>query len=189
MSEKNAERRNQEVLRLSNMESNRLTRESIESALVLLMKERPFAAISVTEIVRRAGVSRTAYYRNYSSKEDILRSMIGEVATYAVEAMSRYDPTAQPFEFWLAMFESVRPYADSYRVLLSAGFGEAILDQIHRQVLANIPEDDEESRYSAVFWNGAAYAVLTEWIKADRPKSEREMAQLCSRMMHLRPEP
>lgn len=188
MSEENAKRRNQEVLRLSNLESNRLTRESIESALVLLMKEKPFAAISVTEIVRRAGVSRTAYYRNYSSKEDILRSMIGEVATYTVEAMSRHDPTERPFEFWLAMFESVRPHADSYRVLLSAGFGEAILNQIHSQVLTNIPAADEESRYSAIFWNGAAYTVLTEWIKADQPKSEWEMAQLCSRMMDLRPE-
>ncbi|OWA35812.1 hypothetical protein B9G55_07940 [Saccharibacillus sp. O16] len=188
MSEPNTKCGNQEILRLSNLESNRLTRESIECALVLLMKEQPFAAISITQIVRRAGVSRTAYYRNYSSKEDILRSMIQEVATSTFEAMNSHDPAEQPFEFWLAMFEAVGPHADSYRVLLSAGFGEAILNQIHSQGLMSVPASDEESRYSAIFWNGAAYAVLTEWIKSEQPRSEREMAELCSRIMNLHPE-
>lgn len=50
-----------DVLRLSNKESNKLTRESIRTALVFLMGQKPFDKIKITEIVNRAGVSRTAF--------------------------------------------------------------------------------------------------------------------------------
>ncbi|MFA9379232.1 MAG: TetR/AcrR family transcriptional regulator [Lachnotalea sp.] len=60
----------------SNKETNRLTREAICTALVLLLKEQPFGKIAITDIVKRAGVSRTAYYSNYSSKQEILIDLV-----------------------------------------------------------------------------------------------------------------
>ena len=54
---------NEELLRLSNEESKKITKESIVTAVVLLCAEKPFEKITVTEIVRKAGVSRTAFYR------------------------------------------------------------------------------------------------------------------------------
>lgn len=50
------------VVRCSNKESKRITRECIESALVLLLEKKTFAEISISEPVKRAGVSRTAFY-------------------------------------------------------------------------------------------------------------------------------
>ena len=53
----------------------KITKESIVTAVVLLCAEKPFEKITVTEIVRKAGVSRTAFYRNYDSKEDVLKEL------------------------------------------------------------------------------------------------------------------
>ena len=61
-----------DALRMSNKESNRFTRECLQTALIYLMGEKSFEKISISELVRRSGVSRTAFYRNYSSKEEIL---------------------------------------------------------------------------------------------------------------------
>lgn len=44
--------------RLGNKESNKITRECVETALIQLMKTKPFEAITITDIVQRAGVSR-----------------------------------------------------------------------------------------------------------------------------------
>jgi len=55
-------------------ESNRLAKECIVTALIELMKVRDYNAISITDITKKAGVSRMAYYRNYTSKEDILKN-------------------------------------------------------------------------------------------------------------------
>ena len=54
------------------MNSNKFIKECIVKSLVSLMKEKEFKNISITEITKKAGVSRMAYYRNYNFKEDIL---------------------------------------------------------------------------------------------------------------------
>ena len=43
-------------------------------------KEKAFSSISITEITSRAGVSRSAYYRNYPSGEDILTNIFNRAA-------------------------------------------------------------------------------------------------------------
>ena len=58
----------------SNKEANQLTKESIETALLFLLEKKELKQISVSELVRKAGVSRNAFYRNYKSKEEILEA-------------------------------------------------------------------------------------------------------------------
>lgn len=41
-------------------------------SLIDLLKEKAFDDISIVEIIKHAGVSRNSFYRNFSSKEDIL---------------------------------------------------------------------------------------------------------------------
>ena len=67
------------ILRLSNAEANKITRDCMKAALVKLLNEKDLPQISVTEIVTAAGVSRPAFYRNYSSKEDLLEDVIASV--------------------------------------------------------------------------------------------------------------
>lgn len=66
-------------LRLSNEEMNRLTRKSLETALLQLLQEQDIRDISIEALVQRAGVSCMAYYRNFGSKEAILDNCITRV--------------------------------------------------------------------------------------------------------------
>lgn len=52
------------------MEKN--SRKWILEALIILMKEKSFDKISVTDITQKAGVARLTFYRNYETKEDVL---------------------------------------------------------------------------------------------------------------------
>ena len=47
--------KSREVLRLSNEESNRITRECLQSALIHLMGKKDFERITVSELVQRVG--------------------------------------------------------------------------------------------------------------------------------------
>ena len=60
-------------------EANLHVKTSIINALIDLMKEKNFDAISVSEITARAGVSRVSYYRNFDSKEDILIGSLNDL--------------------------------------------------------------------------------------------------------------
>lgn len=45
----------------------------ITEALLLLLHNKPFAAITIGEITKKAGVNRSTYYRNFASKEEIIK--------------------------------------------------------------------------------------------------------------------
>ncbi|MDE7246397.1 MAG: TetR/AcrR family transcriptional regulator [Lachnospiraceae bacterium] len=51
--------------------ANELAKECIYTALLQLMEQNAYSDITVTDIAKRAGVSRMTYYRNYRSKDDI----------------------------------------------------------------------------------------------------------------------
>ena len=59
----------------------RSAKAAIVEALVQLSNERPFEEISITEITRRAGVSRMAFYRSYRSKGEVLEQQAAELSS------------------------------------------------------------------------------------------------------------
>lgn len=53
--------------------------QAIVKALILLMKEKEFKKITVTEICQIAGVNRKTFYRNFDTKEDVLKYYLNEL--------------------------------------------------------------------------------------------------------------
>ena len=66
-------------MKIVSRKSNNFIKSCIVTALIELMKERDFDQITITEIANKAGVSRMAYYRYYTSKNDILVQYLDEV--------------------------------------------------------------------------------------------------------------
>ena len=62
-----------EVLRRHSAESSALVRGCLKTALLALMRERSCKDLSVSELCRKAGVSRMAFYRNYRVVNDLFR--------------------------------------------------------------------------------------------------------------------
>ena len=50
------------------------TRESLQRALIELIGERDYGAITIQEIVDRANVGRTTFYLHYNSKDELFIS-------------------------------------------------------------------------------------------------------------------
>jgi AcrR family transcriptional regulator len=48
------------------------TRSWIFEAVMLLMDEKPYNKITVSEIIKKAGIARQTFYRNYNNKDDII---------------------------------------------------------------------------------------------------------------------
>lgn len=169
-----------EILRLSNTQANKITKECIESALILLMKEKRFEDISVTEIVKKAGVSRTAYYRNYESKEDILEHLLTNVIDTIYLSMKKKDIENNDFEYWPTLFENIKPFAESFKLLIKANFGEKIQDSIFQRIKNDYADMSVKEKYTEQFWSGAVYAVIKLWIMNNMEEPPQEMAMICS---------
>ncbi len=171
------------VLRQSNKESNALTRECIESALVLLMKEQSFSEITITDIIRKAGVSRASYYRNYSSKEDILEKFLQKITIEYSNALTKYDPSTESFESWLELLSRTRKLAPQFKLLLQAGFGEKILDRFIAQCNKSNNESNPDLFITNCYTAGGIYSVLSQWVLSDMEIADNTIATICSDLM------
>ena len=84
-----------QMKRMSNKESHQLTKECLQNALINIMAVKPFDKITITELVLRSGVSRTAFYRHYKSKEDVLNELsndlIHEMAVTIAEYRNKFN--------------------------------------------------------------------------------------------------
>ena len=59
--------------------ANQKVKTSITSALFELLKEKSISEISITEIINKAHVARASFYRNYSSKESVITTLIQDI--------------------------------------------------------------------------------------------------------------
>ena len=57
----------------------------ITEALLALLKEKDYQDISITELCEKADVTRTSFYRNFKSKDDILFKRVRAVTNAFLE--------------------------------------------------------------------------------------------------------
>ncbi|MBQ3194298.1 MAG: TetR/AcrR family transcriptional regulator [Oscillospiraceae bacterium] len=175
------ERRN--ALRLSNEESNRLTRECIESALVLLMKDHDFQSISITDIIRRAGVSRSAYYRNYNSKEDILTNIFNRAAEAIVNALSIELVSQNMVSSYRILFEKVLEIQDLFTIIRKAGMVHEFQMAVNEKYLQAIDTNSPEAYYRVLSWIGSIFNIIFGWLQRGNQETPEQMAHICSQLL------
>ena len=142
-------------------DQNSLARERIVEALTALMSEQDYADITITEITRKAGVSRMTYYRNYSSKDDILKKYIEEVGEGVHRMIADSHSGSVPYDYFLALFEQLGKYSDLAIVTYRAHLGELILAALIKNMFLTVPpkSDSPVERHSRFFHQESAVRI------------------------------
>ena len=60
--------------------------------------------ITISELVERAGVSRAAFYRNYSSKEQILEEIFKNTVRGITDKLEEFNFKTEMYQIWLFLF-------------------------------------------------------------------------------------
>ena len=168
------------VLRLNNEESNKLTRECLTAALMQLMKEKSLDKITITELVKRSGVSRTAFYRNYSSKEDILVDIRNYIAETSNSFLVKPELKDNPRLWFRECFKIVQDNADLIRPILDAKLtlGDFFKNQSVSDSLYST--DNRMNRYKNLAIEAAFQRIMIIWFDEGMIESVDEMASFCN---------
>lgn len=184
MNTSKSELEKREILRMSNEESNKLTRECLQTALIYLMNEKPFEKITITELVKRSGVSRTAFYRNYHSKEDILTEFcerfLKELAASSEDERYRI----QPHLWYLGFFSCIQEHADIFKLLIQADIPACISDTAVSFIEKIKPARTTKEYYKNLAFEGAFAKILMGWFQNGMKESPEEMAKLCEDIIY-----
>jgi AcrR family transcriptional regulator len=97
----------------------RRTKMLLREALIALIEEKGFDAVTVGELTERAMVSRAAFYRNYQDKYDLVEQIFEEAMDALFKASGELG-REHPAEGWVKFFEHIDQYDRLYRALLGS---------------------------------------------------------------------
>ena len=86
---------------------NTMTKECIFTALLILMEQKTYEEITITDIAKRAGVSRMSYYRLYRSKDDILIQHFNEIFAELLNEIKNTEGISK-YQFSLLIFQQAK---------------------------------------------------------------------------------
>lgn len=155
--------------------SNLFVRDCITKALFMLMKKKAYQEISISELVKVAGVSRNSFYRNYDSVEEILREFL---VTQTSAWWSRFivDPTRYPHVIG-EMFQHFLDMKEEIELLYKAGLSYILMQHIAacgKESLAG----GSANMYQTAFMSGGLWGITNEWIIQGMKESPIEMEQI-----------
>lgn len=158
------------------------TRGALQEALIGLILEKGYDAITVNDIIGRADVARSTFYAHHGGKESVFLDSIGSLREFLSKAQreARGDSNgrAQLLAFSLAMFEHADGHRDLYQALMRDQGGAAAINAI-RQMLARLIHREMNDASPAGktvasvpveaairFTTDAFLSVMTWWIDA-----------------------
>ena len=170
------------------------TRQMLRDALVSLIEEKGFDAITIQDIADRAGLNRATFYLHYRDKQELLvkslRDAIDELmadigASTGEQGQLVPDGSLRPIK---ATFEHVAQHARFYRVMMSAegvpSFIAGVRDymaEITLRWLTALQPDPRLSRVpleivaNSLSWS--LLGVLIWWLEHDMPHPPEYMAE------------
>lgn len=148
----------------------------ITDALLQLLKEKDISEISISELTCKAQIGRVSFYRNYQTKEDILKE---ESDRLIKEWGHSYEtnPESSPETLFPSLFDFYRAHKEFYSILYQAGMTSVMLETILETIQVTEEMSNLEA-YMKSFWAYGIYGWLIEWMKRGMPESGKELSQL-----------
>ena len=171
-----------QVMNASNQEKNNYVRSQILKTLLEMMKEQDFNGIVISHLTDRACVGRASFYRNFASKEDVLRQEANHLASVWKQ---RYESQehASPSEILISLLDFYKEHSDFYLALYWAGLENIVLNTL----LEQIEISPELPNAVAYLRSSIAYLIfgwIVEWMKRGMPESGTELAKMISEAQH-----
>ncbi len=180
---------------LKNDRRSKRTQRILHEALMSLMLEKRYDAITVQDIIDRADVGRSTFYAHYRDKEDLMAS----VWVYMIEVLSRVpdqppeagSPRLLPTR---ALFEHVKENQPIFKGMVRGRGLELFFEQgqdywsqkIAVDLQARLPKGQQPSvpiPVMARFIAGTLVTMLRWWLDNKMPYSPEEMDEMLQRLV------
>lgn len=163
---------------------NKLVKESIFTALMILMEKTNFKDISITDLCKKAGVSRMAYYRNYNFKEDVIIDYLDEMFEKYLKEILSYEKL-DIYRNSILFFSYFRKHEKLILNLITSNLTYLIMERFDKyiySIISNIVSGKkyppEIEKYIIQYMAGGQYKVLISWAKDGMKESDEEMANI-----------
>ena len=180
-----SEKRNCEGLQEHNRETNALAKDCLKAAMLELARNRNYKDISVTELCRRAGVSRMAFYRNYRVINDVYFEIAEDLNMEIVRTIGSPFREKTDREWYVKAFCMIIEHRETMRLMLQENFQYQWMKTVNR-IVTHDESFPAEQKYQRLIWCGGFENTVSYWLSNGMRESPEEMADYCIRYLpHL----
>ena len=166
------------------------TKDILKTALIQLLQEKDFEAITVSDISRTAGVNRGTFYLHYVDKFDMMNQLEKEILHHILTLLHQYPITqkqeaypavVQIFEYLKEEFEFIHAVATSrftYTNQLVRKFLIELMekmDSIKQNLKQELPMPEDYAREVFIYSNSA---IIFHWILKGGVESPEEITKI-----------
>ena len=167
------------------------TRDTLGDALVALMHEKPFAQITVQEVLNHAGVARSTFYAHYRDKDDLFLSDVEDFLERVSTALKRHGASPRRLVPVAEFFTHIRDWHQFYAALVESGkvndvhalvtgfFARSIEERLQ---VAGIEIEPVQRAALSHALAGSFLSLLDWWIDKGMKANPKEMDELFHRL-------
>lgn len=160
---------------MSNEGRNTYVIEHLTATLLELLHNKPIDNISISSLCSMAGVGRASFYRNFKSKEDILRLYIDKLFGGFINNTCQCDKKLNVLIKLL--FTHFEEHSDFYKML-----NDRKLIYLLKDVIINIygakPEHSKTEAYARAFVAYTLYGWIELWFQRGMEETAEELSGL-----------
>ena len=166
------------------------TRHLVHSALMELLLEKRYEAITVRAILEGSGIGSSTFYAHYFDKEDVLTDLIEQMLKWLLPSLSQKS-TAREILPALAIFQHIKEHSQHARFqALVRGHAEEKMWEMLQTMLCRSIEQTFASTFAerpspvvplpvmAQYLAGAFLNLLKWWIEAEMPYAPEQMDKI-----------
>lgn len=159
---------------------NQHIRLCIAETLLRLMEEKSIIEITITELVKKANVSRMTFYKYYKSKLGVLEDYMYEIVNdYMEESRKRSDIGGfHDYQHICHCFEFFKRYSRFIKVLLRANMYSVIINTLNNYMDTYVLPTSKRTRYELYYYAGALCNTYIKWVESGMVETPEEIAHM-----------
>lgn len=165
--------------------TSEMMKDYITESLLILMETKPYSDITIGEITKKAGVNRSTYYRNFDSKEDIIKHFfIGIMDSYLKTIPDNIDMENYLTGMFHAFLDKKRQimliYQNNTAYILFDTLNSYFTERVSEKFSTNVFEE----KFYLYYHTGGIFNTFLLWFSNDMSPSPEELAKLS---VHITP--
>lgn len=195
---------------VSTSEDRRIVRSkrALRHALIALMEEKGFEAITVNDLCSAADLNRGTFYNHFKDKEHLLASLEDDVMQGIDAIQSKmtlldlkdvmaFCIAKHPLPILVDLFDYLREQGDFLHAVLGPGGDIRFGPKLRETVCTNLVQGVLHKKYRNTtdpfvgyylsFYSSAYLGVITRWIETGMNEDSQQMAQIAMRLLFIKP--
>ncbi|WP_027963714.1 TetR/AcrR family transcriptional regulator [Halalkalibacillus halophilus] len=179
------------------------TRKNLQDALIISLNEEGFDSLTVQSIVKKAGISRSTFYRHFQDKESLLFDLEQDQIKGLIKAFrapyiyARHYNVANISSSSIAIFQYILEHKDFFNLIVRSRFlskfQQKMIDEMTTLLKEDLkylmPSTKEKTNLSQfiIFRAYGIFGIVIEWIKRGFQESPEYMSQQLLRVISFTP--